>query len=85
MSQPDLKKRTRKSTKNDDDSLNKPKPKKSRGKATEKEETNEDNATRKDLIMASSETNASSNLIDDIEDGGSKGKLITFEIILIRC
>ena len=85
MSQPDLKKRTRKSTKHDNDSLNKPKPKKSRGKAIKKEETNEDNAASKDLIMASFETNASSSLIDDIEDGGSKGKPITFGTISTRC
>src|SRR3954454_23799354 len=78
MTQSDLKKRTRKSTKNEEDSLNKPKPKKGRGKAIEKEEANEDNAVSEEIIMASFETNVSSNDIE-VEDGGSKGKRLLSE------
>jgi hypothetical protein len=43
MSELDSKKRTRSKTKNDDDSLNKPQPKKSRGKAIKEEEIKDEN------------------------------------------
>ncbi|RIA99432.1 hypothetical protein C1645_869989 [Glomus cerebriforme] len=58
--QPDLKKRTRSKTKNDDDSLNKPQPKKSRGKAIKKES--------EDVI--SSESKVTPGLANDTEEGG---------------
>jgi hypothetical protein len=83
MSQPDLKKR-RKGVKNDDDSLDKSKPKKSRGKTIVNKEINEDNPVSEGVSKISSENNEP---LDDVgsEDAGSKGKLIIFRIISISC
>jgi hypothetical protein len=68
MSEFDSKKRTRSKTKNDDDTLNKPQPKKSRGKAIKREEI-------KDVIPLESNVSPSLENDNEVEGDSSQGKL----------